>query len=458
MRTDLPGRRTWRVLLALPLVIPSYVGAYLYVSALGPRGLLQGLLAPLGVERLPSIYGFPGALLAVTAFSYPFVLLPAQAALARIDPALEEAARSLGLGPRETLRRVVLPQLWPALAAGGLLVALYALRDFGAVSIMRYDTFTRVIYLQYQTLLDRESTALLSLALVALVALFLWLEARVRPHRRLHRASARSARPAQPLPLGRWRLPAQLFCTAVAGVALVLPTGLLAYWIVRGLRQQPALESARGLAAAGLAEAAWSSAIAAGGAALLTLGAALPIAWLSVRRPGPASRALERVGHLGFALPGIVVALALVFFGVRFARPLYLTLPLLLAAYVTLFLPQAVGGARTSLLQVQPRLEECARSLGLGPSAVARRVTLPLVAPGLAIGAALVFLTAMKELPATLILAPPGFATLATRLWSQVSEAYFARAALPALLIVLLSSVPAAWITLHAEPRRRGPR
>ncbi|MFQ5878994.1 MAG: ABC transporter permease, partial [Dehalococcoidia bacterium] len=149
-RTDLPLRRLWAVLTVLPLAIPSYVGGFVVVAALGPKGMLQGLLSPLGVERLPEIYGFPGALLTLTLLSYPYALLTVRAALRGLDPALEEASRSLGYGPWRTFRRTTLPHLRPAIAAGGLLVALYTLHDFGAVSLLRYETFTWAIYLQYQ--------------------------------------------------------------------------------------------------------------------------------------------------------------------------------------------------------------------------------------------------------------------------------------------------------------------
>ena len=152
---------------------------------------------------------------------------------------------------------------------------------------------------------------------------------------------------------------------------------------------------------------------------------------------------------------GVVVALALVFFGIRVAPALYQTMALLVLAYAVLHLPQAVGAVRTSLMQVHPSLEEAARMLGRPPGKVAATVTLPLVAPGVAAGAALVFLTVMKELPATLMLGPLGFATLATGVWSAVSEAFFARAAAPALLLVLLSSVPTAVLLAHERVEQR---
>lgn len=445
VRTDLPGRRIWALLTALPLVIPSYVGAYLAASALGPRGLLQGILSPLfGIDRLPSIYGFPGAFITLTLLSFPLVMLPVRAALQRMDPALEDSARSLGQGTWGVFRKVTLPHLRPSIAAGALLVALYSLRDFGAVSIMRFTTFTRAIYIQYESAFDRSSAALLSLVLVAITMLLLSLELRSRRDGRRYSSADNGPGKHARIQLGRWRWPALVLCAGVVTLALVLPALVLAYWLLRALQQGPELTGT--LLAAG------NSLVASSLAAILVLAASIPIAVLAVRLPGAWSRWSERLAHVGFALPGIVVALALVFFGIRASRFLYQTLPMLLLAYLILFLPLAIGSLRSSLLQVPSILEEAGRSLGRSPLEVFRRVTLPLVRPGLVAGAALVFLTAMKELQATLILSPFGFTTLATEVWSSVSEAFFARAAGPALLLILVSSVPMAYFVLRDEP------
>lgn len=444
-RSDLPGRRLWAVLTPLPLVVPSYVGAYLFVSALGPRGLLQTLLeAPFGITRLPDIYGLPGALLVLTLLNYPFLLLTLRAALLRLDPALEEAAASLGLNRWQTFWRVTLPQLRPAITTGSLLVVLYVLRDFGAVAIMRYNTFTRVIYIQYQNSFNRSAAASLALVLIVLSLIVLILELRARGRARLASPNRPSRRPAR-LPLGRWRWPALLFCLAIVSVSLVLPAGLLAYWLLRGL--------AAGEVLGDLWATAGNSLLASGLAALAALTCALPISILEVRRHNAASRLLERISYAAFALPGIVIALALVFFGANYVPSLYQTLSMLVLAYVILFLPQVVGTVRTSLLQVHPNMEEAGRGLGKSAIEVFARITLPLVRPGIISGAALVFLTAMKELPATLLLAPSGFPTLATSVWSSVSEAFFARAAAPALLLVLLSSLPLALIEIRQQAK-----
>jgi iron(III) transport system permease protein len=443
VRSDVPLRRLWAILTPLPLVIPSYVGAYLYVSALGPRGLLQQLLEePFGITRLPSIYGFWGALFTLTILSYPYILLGAQASLRRMDSAQEEAAQSLGQSRWGVFLRVVLPQLRPALGAGGLLVALYVLRDFGAVAIMRFDTFTRVIFLQYRTF-DRTQAAFYALLLIGLTLVLVALEARTRGRARYDQPSVRVTRAPVLVPLGRWRWPAFIFCSVVVGLGLILPAGVLIYWLLRGLRAGETIGV--------LWPAAWSALTASAAGAAVAVVAALPIAILAVRHPGRWSALLERLAYSAYALPGIAVALALVFFGITIARNLYQTLAMLILAYVILFLPQALGALRSALLQVHPSLEESARSLGRRPLRVFFTVTMPLIRPGALAGAILVFLTAMKELPATLLLAPIGVRTLATEVWTAVSEAYFARAAAPALLLIVCSSLPLALLAAREQ-------
>jgi iron(III) transport system permease protein len=428
-RTDLPAPRFWAAVLALPLVIPSYVAALALLGALGPRGLLQRLLeGPFGVERLPEIYGFPGAFLALTLSTYPYVFLLAAAGLRSLDPALEEAARSLGRRPLAVFARVTLPALRPSIGAGGLLVALYALADFGAVSLMQYRALTHAIYLQYRSLFDRTPAAVLGLVLVALTAVVLLAEARTRRRARYHRTAPGAARAPRRVALGPWRWPAVALCCAVAGLFLALPLAVLVYWAARADEVEIAWEAAG------------SSLLASGLAALVAVVAAVPVAYLAERHRASWTRALERAAYSANALPGIVIALALVFFAARYAGPLYQSLALLVFAYVVRFFPQALAGAGSALRGIDPRLEEAARGLGRSPLAVAARVTAPLAAPGLLAGAALVFLSAMKELPATLLLRPIGFDTLATEIWRHTATGSYSRAAPAALLLIVVSA------------------
>jgi iron(III) transport system permease protein len=443
VRTDLPGRRVWAVAAALPLVIPSYVAALALLAAFGPRGLLQRLLeTPLGIERVPELYGLGGAALALTISTYPYVFLLTAVALREVDPALEDTARALGYGRLATFRRVTLPLVRPSIGAGALLAALYALSDFGAVSLMQYTSLTRAIFLQYRSLFDRTPAAVLALVLVAVTAVVLVLELRVRGRGRYGRVGPGAARPARPVRLGRWRWPALVFCGSVVGLALGAPLAVLGYWFSRAASLD---ELGSTLAAA------VNSVVASGLAAGVAVAAALPTALLAARHPAWWSRLLERLAYSSNALPGIVIALSLVFFAANYASPIYQTLGLLVAAYVVRFFPQAVAASHAALLGVSPALEEAARGLGRSPKGAFVAVTAPLAAPGLLAGGALVFLSAMKELPATLLLRPIGFETLATEVWTATTVGAYARAAVPALVLILLSA-PFVYLLLE----RRG--
>ncbi|MCH8235013.1 MAG: iron ABC transporter permease [Chloroflexi bacterium] len=442
VRTDLPYRRAWAVASVLPLAIPSYVGALAFISAFGPKGLVQGWLeGPFGINRLPDLYGLTGAAVVLTLLSYPYVFLAVRATLWRLEPEMEEASWTLGRSPWQTFRRVTLPLLYPAIGAGALLVALYTLSDFGAVALLQYDTFTRVIFNEYNTAFNRAGAAALSLVLLGVGVTLILIEASARRRARYYSGANAARRKRRIVRLGRWRWPASVFSGAVTLLALGVPVFVLAYWLVRGI---DAGES--GLFDWG---AAYNSVRYSLAAAIATVIAAVPISVLSVRRPGLLSAVLERFSYVGFALPGIAVGLGLVFFGIRYATGIYQTAYLLVFAYVVLFLPVAVGLIRASLLQVNPRMEEAAMSLGRSRINAFLTITVPLVRPGLAAAGIMVFLLTMKELPATLILGPFESRTLATSIWSAAEEAFFARAAAPSLLLVLASAIPMTFLVLR---------
>ncbi len=428
VRTDLPGRRFWGLAASLPLVIPSFVAALALLGALTPRGLLQQVLEPLGVETVPELTGYWGALLALTLATYPYVFLLAAAGLRTVDPSAEEAARSLGAGRLEVFLRVTLPSLRPSLAAAALLVALYVLSDFGAVSLMGYSTLTTGIYVRYEALLALEAAAILALVLVALAIVVVLIAGRFRLRGAIYRSTPGAGRSAEVIRLGRWRWPALAFSTAIVGVFLVLPLGVLVWWTATA---DPI--AGRG----GVAwEAALNSTLAAGSAAVLGVLLVLPAALLAWRYPSIISRWLERLTLFPSALPGIAVALALVFFGARVGGVVYQSLALLLFAYLIRFMPYALASTRASLDTVSPRLEEAARSLGRRPLGATTAVVLPLARPGMLAGAALVFLSVVKELPATLLLRPIGFDTLATEIWAGTAIGAYSTVAPSALLLV----------------------
>ena len=329
---------------------------------------------------------------------FPLVFLPVAAALRGLDPGLEETAYALGLSRWGTFRRVVLPQLRPALLGGSLLVALHLLAEFGALQLLRYPTFTTAIYDQYESSFASAAATMLAGVLVLCCLLLLLAELRLRGHARYARLGGGAPRPATRTRLGALTPVALAGLGALVGLALVVPLGSLLRWLLTG-----ASTAFDGGALAGATLT--SLGLAAVAAAVTTL-LAVPVAWLAVRHRGRLPTLLERSTYLGSALPGIVVALALVTIAIRGARPLYQTMPLLVAGYVILFLPRAVVTVRAALAQAPPVLDSVAHSLGAGPLGTLRRVTLPLIAPGLGAGAALVFLAVVTELTATLLLVP----------------------------------------------------
>lgn len=433
-RARLPGRALWLVLTTVPLAIPSYVTGFAFLAAFGPRGALQGLLEPLGIDRLPPIYGLPGAALVLVLATYPYVALSVRAGLIAEDQALEDAARTLGDDRRTAFRRVSMPLLLPAIAAGALLSVLYAVSDFGAVSLLQFDSLSRAVYIQYRAAFDRSIAAVLGLLLVALAVGLTYAEARVRARARTFSTRA-PRRPVGVVDLGRWTLPAVLFLALVVALALGVPVLTIAFWLARS----GAIEGF-----AGLGSAAVDTFAAGAGAAAVAALVAVPAGVLLARHPSALSRFVERSSYLGFALPGVAVALALVFLATTLAPALYQTLALLVAAYAVRFLPQVLGGVRTMLARAGPRSEEAARTLGDSATAAFVGVTLPALRPALLAGAALVFLTVVKELPMALILGPIGFGTLATDIWNSASEGLYSQAAAPAAVLMALSAATVA--------------
>ena len=441
VRSNIPLRRVLSVASVLPLVMPSFVMATTVIEMYSPKGVLQGWLAVFGIDRVPDIYGLAGATIVLVFMTYPYVLLTVRGALRRMDPALEEASRAMGYGPIHTFRVVTLPMLRPAIAGGSLLVALYTLSDFGGVALLRYHTFTSTIMIQYETSIDRTLAAVLSIILVVIAVMLLIGEGLTRGRGAYHRSTVGVVRIAPRIDLGAWKWLGLGVVGLPVIIGLIVPVGVLLNWLIRGLFNNQDLLP--------LVTPTMNSLYVALLAGLVTVLSALPVAILAVRFQSRLSRFFERSTYIGFGLPGVVVALSLVFFGINVARPLYQSIWLLIFAYGVLFLPASVGSIRSSLLQVNPRVEEAAQGLGRSQLRVITSVTIPLVMPVAFACGAMVFLLAMKELPATLILSPIGFTTLSTSIWSASSEAMFARTAAAALLLVVVSGIPIAYLTLR---------
>ena len=414
-RGDIPFRSWWRILLALPLAIPSYLAAFAWIS------------------WQPSMAGFVGAFVVLTLVSYPYVFLPVCAALSRLNPAIEEIAVIHGRGRSLQLILLAARQVRGAIATGALLVALYVLSDFGAVATMRYDAFTWVIYSSYRSGFNPSRAAILAIVLVLIALVLLFGEKILRGRNE----SLLSARSVDTNPRHRVSIKpvAIAFLSSIIVLGLAFPIWRVVTWVYRYGSEDSMSDIATAL---------WHSVFFSGLAALATILLALPIGILAGRYPSRSTSLLEQSTYVTHALPGIVIAISMVFIGVRLLEPIYLQTPLLVIAYVALFLPVAVGSIRSAAEQIPDSLDEISRSLGLRQMAIVRRVTVPLLAPGLLSAGALVLLAGMKELPATMLLRPTGSETLATRLWTYTSVSDYAGAGPYALAIIIFVSIPTA--------------
>ena len=428
-RTDIAHKRLLTILAVVPLAVPGYVMAY----ALMGLGGHYGILAQLFGWELPRIQGYWGATLALSFYTFPYLFLNLRAALLGLDGNLEESARSLGYSERQIFTKVILRQLVPSLMAGWLVIGLYVLGDFGAVALMRYEAFSYAIFNQYSGAFDRIYAAWLSLMLLAVALLFVMSESLILKRRRLASVGRGIARPIAPRPLGPMRVPAYVYLALVYTSSIGLPVLILGYWL---LMSPPDLRFFLDVPATFARSAA--AAIPAG---ILAAGFALPIAYFSVRYPSRFATMIERSAYVGYSIPPLTLALALVFFALQTAPMLYQTLSLLVLGWTLATLALALGPIRSTLMQTRPNMEEAAHSLGHGPVTTFLHVVFPRLRRSLFASFALVFLFCMKELPITFLLAPTGYTTLAVTVFTRTSEGMMAEAAPFAAAIVLFSGL-----------------
>lgn len=415
-RTALPWAGVWRTLLLAPLAVPSFVSAYAWVTV------------------APWLDGFGGAALVTTLAYFPFVFLPVAALLRTLDPGDEEAARSLGLSPAAAVVRTVLPRLRPALSGGALLVALHLLAEYGVLEMMRFQTFTTAIMQQYAVGFSDTSSSLLASVLLTLCLVALVLDLLARGRHRVARVGSGVQRRAVRTALGGWTAPALVFLAALVALSVAVPVATVVRWLLHGAAAGNPLD-------AGLVQVTLSTLGLAVLGALVSVVAALPGAWLLSRHRSGLTLLLERTTFVASSLPGVVVGLALVTLAVRWARPVYQTVGLIVLAYAILFLPRAMVSLRAGLAAARPELSDAARSLGLSGPAAFVRVVLPLVAPSVLTALVLVALAVNTELTATLLLAPTGTDTLALAFWREASELDYAAAA-PYAAVMITMSVP----------------
>ncbi len=433
------GRAFWDWGFVLPLAIPSFVLAYVYTYLLDTAGPVEHTWQWLtnSDARIPSPYSFTGALVVMSLNTFPYVYLLARAAFQNFNLSFEEAAQATGATRWETFWRVSLPLIRPALVASMFLVVLYVVSDFGAVSLLRFQTFTYAIYQQITGRFDYQSAALLSLLLVSFALVFLFAERWFRKQSRFYQTSGR-VRTATPKPCSMGKgLAINLSFSVLFVAAFALPVFLLIQWTLTAWMHGEVGTSFWTY----IGNSVFLSATAA--TAALVLGT--PLAYLASRIPSKLHVACLQGAYIGYVLPGPVAALALLMLFTDMIPLLYGTVVVLILAYLIHYLPAGLQAMESALQQVNPNLEEAARNLGAKGIRTFIQITFPLVRKGFSAAWLLMFLLCMKELPATLLLRPIGFDTLAVRIWLEASEELYQLAAPPALLIVILS-IPAVFL------------
>ncbi len=446
VRTNLPWRSLWRWLGTIPLAIPSYIGALTYITLLGPAGVVNDALRSLTGTITPwvNIYGYWGGVFVLGSFTYPIMFLFVTSALERTNPAYEEAARTLGHGRLSVLRLVTLPLLRPTILAGGLLIFLYAISDFGALSLLRVQVLTTEIYHQLNTRFDQAGAALLACLLVV-VAMIVLIGQRILLGRRSYTTVTGTARNARPVDLGSWKWPALAWIMMVLTISFFLPIGLLLYQAGIGplfhdvlVEQWPFIVNSL-----------WIGTV----TALIAVGIGAMVAYISQRLGPWSGKTLSSIPQIGYAVPGTVLGLSLILLYNTYVPWLYGSVIVIILAYLIRFLTEAVQGTQAALSGIHQNMEEAARSLGTRTLGVISRVVIPLTKPALLAGWALVFISAMKELDAILLLRPAGFDTIPVRIYIHTVEADYATAAVMSLSLVLATAIP--WLLLSRMRDRR---
>ncbi|MBV1872095.1 MAG: iron ABC transporter permease [Gammaproteobacteria bacterium] len=447
---EFPGRKFFDWALMLPLAMPTYVIAFVMVGLLDYSGSLQtflrGLLGP--TFSFPEIRSGGGVVLVLGLVLYPYVYMLARSAFQSQGRGLLDAARVLGYGPWRGFYKVALPMARPAIAGGAALALMEVLADFGAVSVFNYDTFTTAIYKTWYGFFNIHAAGQLASLLLLFVVLALSLERRSRGDARYHQSGK-----GQRIALMKWKgWAAALFCLFVLSCAFIVPVVKLLMWVVQNQfsdldeRYLKLLAHSFGLAAL---------------AAIVTVGIAFVLALIKKTQSSTLVASMVQWATLGYALPGSILAVGIMLsftFVDKGLGQFYLLLgydsgPLLVGgvvalvlAYVVRFMAVAFGAIDSGFEQLRPSIIEGARTLGASWQRLLRRIYLPMLAPGLLTAMVLVFVDVMKEMPATLLLRPFGWDTLAVRVYEMTSEGEWERAALPGITLVVAGLIPVLFL------------
>tara|TARA_B100000902_G_scaffold40033_1_gene47573 strand:+ start:1742 stop:3142 length:1401 start_codon:yes stop_codon:yes gene_type:complete len=433
VRFNILGSKILFTLSVLPLVIPSYIGALTYVSAFSPKGLFVQLFSSFGISEISGMDGFLGSWIVLTLFTYPYVVLICSSALRNLDSTVEDAARSLGKNKFSVYTQVVIPRLRKPIIFSGLLVGLYVISDFGAVSLMRYSTLTKAIYSYYEFNINGDPVIFYSSILIVLALVISFIQ-RGSEESRSAKVSGTPKIPEKLDLTGKSKILIYTFMGMVICLGLVLPISVLSYWLFRGLSAGNSVRAVFGGVVGSLSVSLL--------AALFSVVVSTPIVIMVSQYRSKFGNILERIMLALYGLPHISVGVAILFITIKIFPSIYQSFTALIISYLIVFLPQAIGAGQASMEQVKLNYLDASSGLGNSKLKTFYKITLPLIYRGLFAGGALVFLSTMKELPQTLLLRPTGLNTMAIDIWSYASEGLFTQAAFSSFILLAISAIP----------------
>ena len=437
VRTNLPFAKYLLSISVLPIALPSYVMATTQIELWGPRGIVYDILSNFfEIAPLPSFYGLSGSVIVLGLITYPYIYIGLCATFRRFDFQMIDASRTLGASVSKTFNRIIIPLVLPTIASGSLLVSLYVLSDFGAVALLRFNTFTIAIFNRMYSSIGNYGVLELCSLVIVFCFIILFIESRSRTNSRYFSNS--TSVNLRILDLGYWKWVILPFALLPTVLGFLLPVLILLYWLISGIFFETSFIN--------VYEDLFSEII---GSVTISLISSIIITFLATivvliirKKIRVISFIIEKTSYIGLSLPGIVVAMSLVFFTINYLDFIYQTYIVLIFGYLISFLPAALTPVKSSVSQIDPSLEEASYSLGKGKVMTFYNVIVKLSIPGVSYGGVLVFILCIKELPLTLILSPLGFSTLATSIWSSASEAFFMDTAAASLVLILVAGIP----------------
>lgn len=433
VRSNMPFAKYLTSISVLPIALPSYVMATTQIEIWSKNGWVHNFLQLFfEMKTFPSFYGLVGSVFVLSLITYPYVYIGLAAMFRRFDYQMIDASRTLGDSSFGTFRKIIFPLVKPTIVAGSLLVSLYVLSDFGAVSLLRFNTFTIAIFNRMYNSISNYGVLEISLLAILFCFLILFIESKTKNEARHFSNSNLSDIKKIDLGIWKWILFPISLIPLIFG--FILPISVLIYWFIIGFGEDTGFRD--------VIQPTINTIIISSVSAFFITLVSIPLLITIRKNIRILSFMIDKVSYIGLSLPGVIVSMSLVFFCINYFDYIYQTFIVLVLGYFISFLPAALGPIKSSMTQIDPKLEDASFTLGAGKIKTYYNIVIKLASPGFIYGGVLVFILCLKELPATLILSPIGFQTLATEIWSNASEAFFIKTALASIVLVIIAGIP----------------